>query len=185
MDLHNYIPLKKIDGVSTQALSETAPVEHQVLIEGRVLLERTAFVGYSFGDDDIELVRFLRDFLGELSVKTITGERAQANSISQKVKELIAQADIFVGVLSCREEVESGSWRTSEWVLEERTHAAALGKRVILLKEKGVQIPGGLQGDTEYIEFDRESLHIAALKLIQMLWSLNPGKVAFRNYLNC
>jgi tetratricopeptide (TPR) repeat protein len=36
---------------------------------------------------------------------------------------------------------------------------------------------GAGDGDYEYIEFDREPLHKAAIRVIQMIWSLNPGKM--------
>src|SRR5882724_6705928 len=142
------------------------PPAQQVIVQGRILLERTAFVGHSFVDEDLEVADFVKTLLTEMSVKCLTGERAEANSVSQKVKDRIKQAELFVGILTRREKLPDGDqWRTSEWLIEEKTHAAALGKKIIILKEKGVVSTGGLQGDAEYIEFDRAQLHRAAIKL--------------------
>jgi len=69
-------------------------------------------------------------------------------------------------------------WNTSAWVIDEKAHAQALGKKLVLLKETGVGNIGGLQGDYEYIEFDRNQLHKAAIRVIQTIWSLNPGKMS-------
>jgi len=118
-----------------------------VLIQGRILIDRTAFVGHGFNETDHELVEFVKAFLAELSIKSITGESAAAGSVSQKVKDRIAQAELFVGILTRREQLADGQWSTSEWILEERTHAAALGKKILLLKEDGIEFRGGLHGD--------------------------------------
>ncbi len=134
-------------------------------------------MGHRFCDADQEVIDFFKAFLAECSVKTISGEEATVGSVSQKVKDRIALAELFVGILTRLEEKATGVWSTSEWVLQERTHAAALGKKIILLKEKGVELQGGLHGDHEYIEFDREKMHRATIKLMQMIWSLNPGKM--------
>jgi tetratricopeptide (TPR) repeat protein len=155
-----------------------APPNQQPTISGRILLERTAFVGQSFAEDDLEILDFFKAVLAEMGVRAITGERAEARSVSDKVKARIAEGDIFVGVLTKRESAESGKFRTSEWVIQEIAYAAGLGKKIIVLKEKDVISIGGIHGDAEYIEFDRTTLHKAALKLVQMIWSLNPGKMA-------
>jgi len=149
------------------------------LISGRILLERTAFIGQSFDEADLDVLEFFKSLLAEMGVRAITGERAEARSISDKVKARIAEGDIFVGVLTKREATEDGKYRASEWIIQEIAFAAGLGKKIIVLKEKDVISIGGIHGDAEYIEFDRTVLQKAAIKLIQMIWSLNPGKMAF------
>jgi hypothetical protein len=68
-------------------------------------------------------------------------------------------------------------WTAGEWLIQEMPFALANKKKIILLKEQGVKSVGGIQGDLEYIEFDREALHRSVVKVIQMVWSLNPGKI--------
>jgi tetratricopeptide (TPR) repeat protein len=165
---------------SDQPSGHDTQVPQQVMIQARLLLERTAFVGHGFNDADLDVVEFFKSLLSELSVKIITGERPEAGSVSQKVKERISQAELFVGILTRKEKVDENHWTTSDWVIDERTHAAALGKKVILLKEKGIELKGGIHGDSEYIEFDREQLHRAAIKLIQMVAITNGGKFTFQ-----
>ncbi len=162
MSFQPQIPLHKVDNIAVGHGHEL-PTQGQVLVQGRILFDRTAFVGHSFKDEDQDLVDFVKAFLAELSVKSITGESAVAGSVSQKVKDRIAQAELFVGILTRLEETAPGRWNTSEWLLQERTHAAALGKRIVLLKEKGVELQGGLHGDHEYIEFDRNKMHARPL----------------------
>ena len=124
------------------------------------------------------LSKFFKSILSEMSVKCQSGEQAAAQQVSEKVKERIKQTEMFVGIFSRGEKIEGKEeWSTSAWVIDEKAHAQALGKKLVLLKEIGIGSIGGLQGDYEYIEFDRERLHRAAVRVIQTIWSLNPGKM--------
>jgi hypothetical protein len=58
-------------------------------------------------------------------------------------------------------------------VIDEKAYALAKGKRLILLRESGVQSIGGIQGDYEYIEFVRTNLVDLLIKLLQTLRSLS------------
>jgi tetratricopeptide (TPR) repeat protein len=177
----NFLQLEKRNPSPPADQSHGPPAQQQVLIEGRILIERTAFVGHSFLTEDREVIEFFKSLLTEMAIRPTSGERAEAKLVSQKVKDRIAAAEMFVGILTRREQIEQNPelWRTSDWLIEEKTHAAALGKKVIVLKERGVEYKGGLLGDEEYVEFDRAQLHEAGIRLIQMIWSLNPGKMTF------
>ncbi len=182
------IPLSRAGSIQEKNQTEEHEGHEQtqqggtVFLEGKILIERTAFLGHSFADADFEVVEFFRSLLGEMGVRCISGEKAEANTVAEKVKKRILEAELFVGILTRRDKIEGkDEWRTSEWLVEEKTFAAANGKKLILLKEKGVGDIGGLQGDLEYIEFLRDALHMSAIKLLQIIWSLNPGKMTFSN----
>ena len=183
---HSMISLNRSD--STRNKSQTEELEEReqpqqprtVLLQGKILIDRTAFLGHSFADADFEFVNFFRSLLGEMGVRCISGEKAEANTVGEKVKKRILEAELFVGIFTRRDKIEGkDEWRTSEWLVEEKTFAGANGKKLILLKEKGVADIGGLQGDLEYIEFVRDTIHTSAIKLLQIIWSLNPGKMTF------
>jgi len=149
-------------------------------MQAKLLIERTAFVGHSFAEPDADVVSYFKAILGELSVRCLSGEAAEAKSVSDKVKERIRQAETFVGIFTRRDKLEGrDEWNTGPWVIEEKAHAETLGKKLILLREVGVSHIGGMQGDYEYIEFDRAALHKATIRLMQTVLSLNPGKLAF------
>jgi len=63
-------------------------------------------------------------------------------------------------------------WSTSTWVIDEKAYASR--KKLVLLVEEGVESIGGIQGDAEYIEFTREKLAQAVVKLLQ-LFRLETG----------
>ena len=76
---------------------------------------------------------------------------------------------MFVGVFTRREKISRQSrWVTSPWLIDEKAYAVAKDKKLILLKESGVNSIGGIQGDYEYIEFSRGRLQDLAISLLQM-----------------
>jgi hypothetical protein len=54
------------------------------------------------------------------------------------------------------------------WVVDEKAYAFSKEKRLVLIKEVGVQSSGGLQGDWEYLEFERDQMAELLIKLVQL-----------------
>jgi len=114
--------------------------------------------------------------LTALGLTVVTGERPRADKISEKVKSLIEQQSIFVGIFTRRDKIaRKAEWATSTWVIDEKAYAVGLQKPLILLKEQGVTSIGGIQGEYEYIEFSRDALELAVLKLIKLFSLKNNG----------
>lgn len=129
----------------------------------------TAFVAHSFAPADKTVVNCVTRCLKEIGLKVETGEKPKANKISEKVKKLINGQYLFVGVFTRREKISRQSrWVTSPWLIDEKAYAVAKDKKLILLKEGGVNSIGGIQGDYEYIEFSRGRLQDLAISLLQM-----------------
>ena len=128
----------------------------------------TAFVGHSFDPQDMPLVKTLIATLEAMGITVATGEKPKADTISAKVKSRIEAQYLFIGIFTRRDKLVGKSlWNTSPWVIDEKAYAFGRNKKLILLKEAGVESIGGIQGDYEYIEFTREQLENAVLKLIQ------------------
>lgn len=128
-----------------------------------------AFVGHSFLDPDKLVVQCVLDTIASLGIAYVTGEKPKANRISEKVKRLIENQHLFVGVFTKRDKIDAkDEWTTSTWVIEEKAYALAKGKKLVLLKEKGVGTIGGIHGDYEFIEFSRDSLHELPIKIVQL-----------------
>jgi len=118
-------------------------------------------VGHSFSPSDEETVRLFESLLDAFEIMVVGGERPSAGSISEKIKERIRGADIFVGIFTRVGKMEGKEeYYTSPWVIDEKAFAVAEGKKVILLVEEGVKEIGGIQGDAEYIQFQRTNLAI-------------------------
>jgi hypothetical protein len=114
--------------------------------------------------------------LEALGVKPVTGERPKADFISEKVKRLIEEQSIFVGIFTRRDKIaRKPEWTTSAWVIDEKAYAVGRQKPLILLREQGVGSIGGIQGDYEYLDFSREALEGLALRLVQLFEVANNG----------
>jgi hypothetical protein len=166
------IPLKQSRARVTQAIPTHVPVVAPPATLAQQASEpfrAAAFVGYSFAPTDKLVVDCVIESLVSLGVKVVTGEKPRADRISDKVKRLIEDQHIFVGVFTKRDKISrKKEWTTSPWVLDEKAYALAKGKKLILLKEVGVVSIGGIQGDYEFIEFSRDTLHSVPTRLVSM-----------------
>jgi hypothetical protein len=164
--------------------------------------EIRAFVGHSFApDDEIVVGKFLKYF-NQVSDSQITfswnhAESAEPTILAEKIKLLLADRNVFIGICTKKERVVSPSvltgtlfppgflkaskgeflWKTSDWIIQEIGLAIGKGLSLILLLERGLSKPGGLQGDIEHIEFDREHPERSFGKVLEMINALRklPG----------
>jgi hypothetical protein len=140
------------------------------------LIITTAFIGQSFAENDKRVNQCVSDTLEAIGVSVVTGERPKADLISDKVKRLIDEQQVFVGIFTRRDKVARKSeWTTSAWVIDEKAYALGRQKRLILLKERGVGSIGGIQGNYEYLEFSRDELERLVVRLIQLFEVQNSG----------
>jgi hypothetical protein len=109
-------------------------------------------------------------------VPCLTGEKPRAERVSVKVRQRIDLCTVFMGIFTRREKIKGKSeWTTSPWIIDEKAYAFAKGKKLILLKETGVGSIGGIQGDYEYVDFQRDGLPDLFIKLIQILVDVSKG----------
>src|SRR5262249_32722449 len=112
-------------------------------------------------------------FLAAYGFEVVTGEKPSANTVSAKVRGRIEQCEGFIGIFTRRDKVSrKNEWLPSTWVVDEKAFALAKNKKLILLREEGVQSIGGLQGDYEYLEFDRTDMADLLVRLLEVLRSL-------------
>lgn len=129
----------------------------------------TAFVGHSFMPDDLQVADSFIRVLEAVGITVATGEKPQADKISEKVKRRIEKQHIFVGIFTRRDKLAGKrAWNTSAWVIDEKAYALGKNRKLILLKEEGVESIGGIQGDYEFIEFSRDRIQDAVLRLLQL-----------------
>jgi len=161
-----------------------------------------AFVGHSFTDDDAEIVGKFLKYFGQLSevhpkFSWRHAESAEPKILADKVMQLIADKNLFIGICTRKERAvlpsalkktvmpsgylkareEDFSWKTSDWIIQEIGLARGRNLALILLIEEGLRLPGGLQGDIEYISFNRSAPERAYGKILEMITALSP-KVA-------
>ena len=85
-----------------------------------------------------------------------------------------------MGIFPRRQEQQDGSFSTSAWTIEEKATALAAGKRLLLFVENGVREFGGLQGDYEYIRFERDNLGEALIHAMDYVLAITSIPLACR-----
>lgn len=152
-----------------------------------------AFVGHSFLPKDQDLVRVFTDYLDALR-KTLPdfdwvhAKEPRPDGVPLKVLDMIKGRNLFIGICTRNERVSKGenfktnifgnklnvakadlTWKTSDWIIQEIGLAIGRDMKIILLLESGIRKPGGLFGDLEYIQFDRDNPTQAFQSLTEMI----------------
>jgi len=158
-----------------------------------------AFVAHSFWENDQALVNTFCEYFDKIKDMGIGfswdhAKAAEAKELAEKVLGLVQDKNVFIGICTNHErainadELKPGrlkrgilradqakySWKASDWIIQEIGLAVGRGMSLILLIEKGLRPPGGLQGNIEYIEFVRESPERCFGKILDMIRSLRP-----------
>jgi len=161
-----------------------------------------AFVGHSFTADDADVVGKFLKFFDQLAAlhpqfSWQHAEGAEPKFINEKVLSLLGDKNVFIGICTRKEravpikalsktwfmprflkaaEIDF-EWKTSDWIIQEIGLATGLGLTLILFIESGLRSPGGIQGNVEYIPFDRGSPEISFGKLLEMVKAISPKNV--------
>lgn len=158
-----------------------------------------AFVGHSFAIDDADVVGKFLKYLDQLAELHPTfswehAESAEPRVIDEKIMRLFAGKNLFIGICTKKERFIAPSalntslfsskqlnakeadfgWKTSDWIIQEIGLAIGRELHVILLVEKEVRSPGGIQGNLERIEFERNAPEKIFGKLVEMISALSP-----------
>jgi len=129
---------------------------------------KSVFLSYRFAE--YEYVDGLRTLLEREGFSIVTGQDSNT-FISQAILERIKACEFFVCLMTHAEEKKDGTYTPSPWLLEEKGAALAMGKRIVLMVEEGVNDIGGLQGDWQRIHFTSKSFTKAAIKAVDQLKS--------------
>ena len=100
------------------------------------MFDGKAFVGHSFLPNDKRVADCVIQSLTGIGVSAVTGEKPKAERISEKVKKLIEEQQLFVGVFTRRDKIaRKKEWTTTPWVVDEKAYAVGKGKKLILVKD--------------------------------------------------
>ncbi|HEX5423088.1 MAG TPA: hypothetical protein VFW94_06020 [Candidatus Acidoferrales bacterium] len=158
-----------------------------------------AFIGHSFAKDDEEIVRKFLEYFNQIkdfgaSFEWVHARAAEPRELAAKVLDMMKGKNLFIGICTKKEfcineENLQSTWinrdilkgnkasfsqKTSDWIIQEIGLAIGLGMHLMLLVEEGLRQPGGLQGNIEYIEFNREAPEQSFGRVLEMLRTLLP-----------
>ena len=143
-----------------------------------------AFIGQSFREEDAPLIAKITEFIKSLNIDCCDAKPAKNKKLEDKIVNLISECEIFIGIFTrnepiCKEKKKIKWWckprninktyTTSNWVIQESGFAIGKDKTLILLKENGVCELPKLQGNLEYISFNRGNPADLFLKINQMV----------------
>jgi len=138
-----------------------------------------AFVAYSFLKEDKELIdKFLKYFDSRKDI--LTWEHAkdpQPKSISKKIKELMENKDLFIGIFTKKYTlgIFRKRWLPSLWIIQESGYAIGKNIKLLLLVEDIIDRNEitGLQGDYELISFSRKKPEESFGSINHMLYEIS------------
>ena len=158
-----------------------------------------AFVAHSFVAEDKVLIGAFLEYFRQLSglhssFTWANAEAAEPTELADKVKAIVSDKNVLIAICTKKERVVSQAqlsklvfqpaylkarevdfeWQTSDWITQEIGLAIGRDMRLVLLLEEGVRLPGGLQGDLEYIAFERTAPEKAFGRILEMLKALSP-----------
>lgn len=158
-----------------------------------------AFVGHSFTEDDELVIRTFLEYFNEVQKMELGfswdhAKAAEAKDLAEKVLMKMQGKNLFIGICTKKERVVadqelkppvwprkqlaaaegSFEWKTSDWITQEIGLAIGRDMDLMILLEKGVRRPGGLQGNHEYIVFERNAPEKTFTQILQTLRSLMP-----------
>ena len=136
------------------------------------------FVSFHFGPEDRELVQKVRTILESQGVRPVTGEDLGGGQLTQEVMDRIDGCDALVALMTPRDQLASGKFRTHPWVRDEMNHARGSEKRCIAIVDSRVD-PEGAYQEHERIVLDSEKPLDAFLKLMRTvgMWRRQAGNL--------
>lgn len=160
----------------------------------------SAFVGHSFLPSDETVVRKFTDFFDQIAKSHdfawVHATEPRPDEVASKVLDLIEGRNLFIAICTPNERVakelkfknslvrsklniskDDLETKTSDWIIQEIGLAIGRGMKIIILLQNGVRKPGSLQGNIEYISFDRDAIEKSFSGILGMITSLQGSVV--------
>ena len=116
----------------------------------------TVFLAYPFNERDEWIKYSVPLFLRQHGCNVLTGERYLGREIKNAIMADIGRSNLLLAFLTKHNELKSGRWGPSEWVLEEIGFARGKDLPVVVIRDKAVDADVGILGDIQIIEFDAD-----------------------------
>ena len=128
------------------------------------------FLGFSFRDEDKEIVELVDQLIASHLVEMKTGEHLGGDQLTLAVQRRIEDCHALVGILTRQGKPQDGKWTTHQWVQDEISWARAKSRKVIALVEQGVDL-GGMFQSHEHISMEKDKPLKALLDLSDTIGS--------------
>jgi hypothetical protein len=127
------------------------------------------FLAHRFTEE--ELITKLKRIIEEKKYNWKEGKRENLGSISEDILLKIKNCGFFISLMTKKDQLTSGKFTTSSWLIEEKGAALAFGHRPLIMVEEGVDrhYIGFLQSDDEMIFFDRSNFEAKIEEAIEKI----------------
>jgi hypothetical protein len=132
------------------------------------------FIGYGYNERDQWIETDVFPILEAMNLEIVHGKDMHGDVLQDGVKERIENSDGLIGFSTLREGQKKADFASHIWVRDEMSHALALKKRVVEVREKGVNIGEGLVGDRQRVELDPKNRLRCIAELVKVVngWSM-------------
>jgi hypothetical protein len=127
------------------------------------------FVAYGYRDRDQWVKDLVFPIVEAFGDTVVTGEELAGEVITDAVRRKIQSADALIAMATRREEAGAGRWSTHRWVLDELSYALANRKKVVEVRETGVDEQGGIAGDRQRIMYDEAARDRCLVSIVKTL----------------
>jgi hypothetical protein len=136
------------------------------------------FIAYGYRDSDRWIEQLVFPLVEAFGGIVATGERLEGEQISPGVEREILGSDGLLAFATRREPAGDERFTTHRWVYEELAIARQRGRKVLEVRETGVDPQGGYAGDLQRIDFDAAEREQLLIKLAAVLgrWAREADK---------
>lgn len=148
-------------------------------VESNFAKNKDIFLAHIFAEEN--LIGKLKNIIEQSDYHWKEGKRDDLGSISEDILTKIKDCGFFIAVMTKKDQLQSGNFTTSSWLIEEKGAALAFGHRPLIMVEEGVDrhYVGFLQSDDEMISFDRSNFDTKtkeAMKKIDNTYNKQVGQ---------
>ena len=127
------------------------------------------FVAYGYRPSDQWVKDQVFRIVKAFGDTVVTGEDLQGQPITDGVQDRIENADGLIAMLTRREEQNLGQWSTHRWVTDELSCALANNKKVVEVRETGVDAQSGMAGGRQLITYDEAARDRCLVAIVETL----------------
>ncbi len=133
------------------------------------------FVAYGYNERDKWIEELVFPILRAFGVDCETGEETYNGSISEIVKRKIQVCDALIAFTTKREPQNTESVTTHQWVKDELAIAVAHDKKIVEVREIGVDSQGGITSGYKKIKYDEKARDKCLVEIVKAVgdWKKN------------
>ena len=129
---------------------------------------KSIFVSYHYDENGKKIGNLVRDLVLSHDLEVADGKRLAGGVLTDQIKNKIAKCDGLIIILTKRNDGSDNH----AWVLDEITHSRAIGKKVQVLTEEGIQL-AGMNSDLYGKRFANDTIADA---IVEVSWTLGEWK---------